>query len=844
MTQLEYVLGIFDHKLAAWKGKRILLHGTWIYAQEILARFDAEYHFLGVMIEKADFSRFHDKPVYSEEELAPLAPDVIVLTEPVDESEAVYGRIHDRCAERGIALWDIFGLDWLDMRAQIDKMGALRLDEWLEITAPYDVLSFEEPDCFMERVPIAGGTQLRARPEMRFLSERARARGQSVVFLGRGPDTPEELLGALREQKLIPEGEDAERFFVYRQEESAYWYDIRERFAGRKILHIGFGLTWEGILPRRYGVDTRRMIAGMFLPTELRLMEKALPAPEGLRRELEEALADNEVLSFDIFDTLLVRTVLRPEDVFALTRERAASLGIHVPGFAAERKAAQGDDGADIRTIYRRLAERCGLAPETRDRLMELEFAVERDVLRPRESLCAFFRRAVAAGKRVVLTSDMYWNAAELAGLLTEKGITGWETILVSCEHKKRKQQGLMLELAALRRSGERLVHIGDDLEHDVFPALALGIGAVWVPSALALARSAGYDICLRYARTLSERCLLGLAFARAFADPLAPRQPAALSRPDRIARYAALAAGPMLAGFLTWLVDSARQDRPDLVLFAARDGYVLQRCYDELARRQPDWELPPSRYLYTSRHASFLAVADDLEYAYDVQGMAESGYNAACSFAERMQIYYGLAPGEIAPPREGESFRDYCARHSDAIQAHAEKARRASLRYFESAELRPGMRCFFVDFVAAGSTQSFIGRIAPFRLEGRYVARRSVLRHFPPELESYLPEGTPFLGQYMEMESILTSPEPSLDRYAPDGEPVFAAELRSEEMLEQTRLVHAALWEFLEEYFRLLPDRIGVIRAELPEAMYGAEPDHAFYRENYDDWGKCEFKF
>ena len=25
---------------------------------------------------------------------------------------------------------------------------------------------------------------------------------------------------------------------------------------------------------------------------------------------------------------------------------------------------------------------------------------------------------------------------------------------------------------------------------------------------------------------------------------------------------------------------------------------------------------------------------------------------------------------------------------------------------------------------------------------------------------------------------------------------------------------------------------------------MYGAEPDHAFYRENYDDWGKCEFKF
>ena len=574
-SELDFVLQNFDALFADWRGKRIALHGVRNYARAIIETFDETYHFAAVVAQPEDEgASILGKELWLNERLLEEVPDLVILTERVRHAEAVYQEIGDACRQAGIALFDLYGIDWLAMRAEINKQSAHTLEEWLGIVEPYDAVSFEVPDCLLEQSPIAEGAPLVCRRPMKQLVEGILAQGKQVLFIGRKPWSAHAQLESLQAADLAPSFEDACKIFFMRAGEDGTWRTARAAYPEARILHVGYGIAKECVLPRYYGVDTYRMAGGITSAqavTQLdveRPVEEALD-PISLHARLEEAIEQADIVSFDIFDTLLMRTTLVPDDVFELVEQRALAQGLPARGFAAARRAAQNSpDGATIEQIYRIVQQALDCSDAERATLLNSELDAERESILPREPLRSLFYAALASGKRVFLISDMYHSSETIAELLRINGIEGYEQLLVSSEKGMLKRQGLFNLLASSKTPANRIVHIGDSINNDVMPARAAGIQTILVPSALDLALAHGLNRAMRKGMTLNERCALGRQMLSKYADPFKEQGLTAIAGPEKALPDS------HVAEFVSWMSDAAFSEKAT-VHVASHDGRI-----------------------------------------------------------------------------------------------------------------------------------------------------------------------------------------------------------------------------------------------------------------------------
>ena len=528
-TEIDYVLACFDHNFSKWKGKKIVIHGVREYAQAILETFDKTYRFSAIASQAEDAGdKEFSKDVWTNERMIEEHPDLVILTERVRHAEVVYQEIGEACRTAGIALFDMYGIDWLAMRDEIDKQFAITIEQLAEIAAPYDAVSFEVPDCLMMVNPLANEAPLMCRPHMKRFIRILRSQGKKTIFIGRKPWSAEEQLRSLEAESLVLSHEENGHSFFMRTGEDGAWRSIRMAYPNARILHLGYGIAKECVLPRYYGVDTYRIVGepakAIANPILDRRVAEALN-PQMLKQRIYNAFDQAIAVSFDVFDTLVMRTTLSPVDIYEIVEQRAIIRGIPAEGFAAVRSAAQFNAANyTVEQVYLAVQKALGYSNRELDALYEIELEVERMALVPREPMCAMFRQALESGKRVFLVTDMHHSAETLADLLSGCGIRGYERIIVSSEFNVLKRHGLFDFVVSSEIPADRIVHIGDSIVNDIEPAEEAGMQAVLVPAALDLALAHGVNRTMKKDITLTERNELGLKIATDFADPFEER--------------------------------------------------------------------------------------------------------------------------------------------------------------------------------------------------------------------------------------------------------------------------------------------------------------------------------
>ena len=526
INELEYVVRNFDSHFANWRGKRIALHGTREYARTIVDVFDSSFQFTAIVSNDCEDASFAGKAVWSTERLLLEQPDLVILTERVRHAEAVYQEIGVACLEAGIAVFDMYGLDWLALRDEIDRQTTLTLEEWAELVSAYDIVSFELPDCLITVNAEAGKPSQICKPQMRRLVERIYSKGKRILFVGRQPYSADEQIRSLEASRLVPRDQDVRDLFFMRSGEDGAWRTIRSHYPDARILHIGFGIPKECVLPRYYGVDTYRMVEGIAQEDDRAQNERfALEAldPTSLRERLTDAIERADIVSFDVFDTLLMRTTLTPDDVFELVERRACERGLPASGYAQARSAAQRSaDSGTAAQIYDTVQQTLGCTDAQRDKLYALEIEAEFDSIVARAPICELLRSALEAGKRVFLASDMYHSAETIAAFLERFHIEGYERLVVSSETGLLKRQGLFDAYAEPGVQPERIVHIGDGIRNDILPVQAAGMRAILIPSPLEQALAQGLNRAMSQDMTLNERCELARRITTEYSDPFA----------------------------------------------------------------------------------------------------------------------------------------------------------------------------------------------------------------------------------------------------------------------------------------------------------------------------------
>lgn len=200
-------------------------------------------------------------------------------------------------------------------------------------------------------------------------------------------------------------------------------------------------------------------------------------------RSIASAPNDSEIISFDVFDTLIMRRC-KAHDVFSIAQDKFnASHSTKIFTFResrirAERMARRKSPHEEItlEEIYRDLCAEYG--SEMAEELKALEVEAEFSVIYPNEEVREFYASRLREGVRIIIASDMYLPSKVIAEMLGLCGYEGYEGLYVSSEFRAAKRSGglfrRILEDKAITPS--RILHVGDNIISDYLAPKRLGI--------------------------------------------------------------------------------------------------------------------------------------------------------------------------------------------------------------------------------------------------------------------------------------------------------------------------------------------------------------------------------
>ncbi|MBP2493674.1 FMN phosphatase YigB (HAD superfamily) [Methylobacterium sp. PvP062] len=329
------------------------------------------------------------------------------------------------------------------------------------------------------------------------------------------------------------------------------------------------------------------------------------------------ALSDVDLVSFDLFDTLVSRPARRPDAVLKLVEHRIATEeGRPIPLFA-ERRAAenrvrarkhhQGD--VNLSEIYAELAASGTIPGDVVARAQVLEKRIDLGALRPRPEVIAVLRAAHQRGKRIVLMTDTYYEEADIRGILQAIGIADlFAALYVSNAVAARKDRGDLWrhveEAEAVPRA--RWLHVGDNEHSDIQAACDRRIPYLHVAHPAKILAQSGFvrdegDL----ARTWSSDLVIGHAMLTLCRNPFLDRPgPPYLSLGSaRDVGYVVF--GPLMLLFMSWLIRHEALGRVERLYFLAREGDFLVKVYRLIRERYGLRHLPEGRYFHVSRQVA-----------------------------------------------------------------------------------------------------------------------------------------------------------------------------------------------------------------------------------------------
>jgi FMN phosphatase YigB (HAD superfamily) len=318
-----------------------------------------------------------------------------------------------------------------------------------------------------------------------------------------------------------------------------------------------------------------------------------------------------KIYSYDVFDTVVTRTVLDPTHVHWGVAGTARARGWFDYGdkewrrlrvaAEAEARGLSGGEEVRLRDIYQRIQAKLGCDDASADRLRALEVSFEHKLSSPVQPAWRDVIARSARGDTTVFISDTYLCRPDVATLLAQ---SDWacdpENVYVSSEYGASKARGDLFAVVAARRRSRcaDMLHQGDNYVSDVLNARLAGMAA----KQLRVARTNVYE---RILQSHGGDDYVGSVVAGA-ARATRLRFTASFPANPGLTDVSASVAGPLLMAFVLWILCEAKDRGLDRLFFLARDGQILAK----IASRIAEWAGFPidCQYLLASRQAFYLS--------------------------------------------------------------------------------------------------------------------------------------------------------------------------------------------------------------------------------------------
>ncbi len=344
----------------------------------------------------------------------------------------------------------------------------------------------------------------------------------------------------------------------------------------------------------------------------------SLPA---LIRKGKEIAQTVDTVTFDLFDTLLIRRIHDPDMVKLPVAKYIADLAVS-KGFdwnqeqvqhlrdtiEAHHRLETGKKFDDHEACYpeymkEMLAEVFGTDANDAlfDTIADYEVAMENSMLVPRGKFIDWLRELRAQGKQILIVSDIYLPAIYLKRFVEHAGFLDLvDDVISSADSFLAKASGNAFPLVQERYSidPKRWLHVGDNPVSDGLRPLEFGIQALVL-----------HDASEKRRKSIMKRLVaygLGRPFwrGRALQQLMQPLEYENVERDDLyIEGYSFL--GPLIGSFVQEVAERSMKLDIGKIFFLSREGWTFKKYWENsIPHLFPGKDLPETEYLYVSRMA------------------------------------------------------------------------------------------------------------------------------------------------------------------------------------------------------------------------------------------------
>ena len=412
-----------------------------------------------------------------------------------------------------------------------------------------------------------------------------------------------------------------------------------------------------------------------------------------MEKELQAAIEKAKVVSFDIFDTLIVRTYKRPTDLF-----RHLELTEKAEGFAKERMAGEAKARQNARAASKREEVSLGEIYRVMDNrfagLKDKEIDLEKLACRQNAEMKSVYDECLAMGKRIIIASDMYLPYEVIEAILKENGYEGYEKLFLSSHTMRPKATGKMYQdmLSYLEIPAEELLHIGDHPYTDGEMARQKGLESyLYLP----IRETKGNIPNASYFATLNR--YEDKSLVPSLLEGLIAQHSAKYPGESYWEGFGYKYAGIMAAGYMKWLKGELDKRGIRKVFFMMRDGYIFKKVFDKF------YDGYDSKEIYGSRTMFMLAGMEsyDMDLRLHVTGLPQKGLTYRRCY-ERLSVeneklwedYCRTFTNLDETLLREEDFRavdQFFEEHEEELKRMGQAERNLLLEYFESIGLFEG---------------------------------------------------------------------------------------------------------------------------------------------------------
>lgn len=295
-------------------------------------------------------------------------------------------------------------------------------------------------------------------------------------------------------------------------------------------------------------------------------------------KDLKLKIRNYDVITFDIFDTLIKRDCSSFRNIFEVVEEKCNCNFENIQNFAELRYFAEVDlyknkdkKVPTLKNIY----DNIEIQPALREVLMDLECKTEIEFACVNEEVYKIYLECRNLGKKIYAISDMYLSKDTLMKMLNKCGYY-IDEIWISCENNANKSSGELFKKFILETGINpcEILHIGDNRVADIKGAKKCAIDAFEIPHII--------ENTTYYKKKNNKK-----SWENDYLYPFVNNHIAQLN--SRIQKIGFETLGPMIYGFCQWLHWMKKEYKIDKLLFCARDVYQTMKIYEMMYPEECD---------------------------------------------------------------------------------------------------------------------------------------------------------------------------------------------------------------------------------------------------------------